>query len=283
MNQLRGQEMSNLESVIVKSSTLELESGGLHTINIQVSEHIEVTLVAPKRTKGNALINVLGEGQLKLNVVVEESANWAILEMNQSDNAIVFEERWTLKKNSNLLLAVGELTAGSHVKNVNYDLAEEGATINVRGATLVQSKLEAVLTANHIKGNTYAEINTYGIVLKECTLKLDVVGVIKAKAKNSKTHQTSRVMNFDTKPNTSVNPQLVIDENDVEASHAASVGQPDVLQVYYLQSRGMSRSESLKLISLGYLMPIVDVIENEVVKEALREAVINKVAESCLI
>jgi Fe-S cluster assembly scaffold protein SufB len=283
MNQPRGQEMSNLESVIVKSSTLELESGGLHTINIQVSEHIEVTLVAPKRTKGNALINVLGEGQLKLNVVIEESANWAILEMNQSDNAIVFEERWTLKKNSNLLLAVGELTAGSHVKNVNYDLAEEGATINVRGATLVQSKLEAVLTANHIKGNTYAEINTYGIVLKECTLKLDVVGVIKAKAKNSKTHQTSRVMNFDTKPNTSVNPQLVIDENDVEASHAASVGQPDVLQVYYLQSRGMSRSESLKLISLGYLMPIVDVIENEVVKEALREAVINKVAESCLI
>jgi Fe-S cluster assembly protein SufD len=283
MNQPRGQEMSNLESVIVKSSTLELESGGLHTINIQVSDHIEVTLVAPKRTKGNALINVLGEGQLKLNVVIEESANWAILEMNQSDNAIVFEERWTLKKNSNLLLAVGELTAGSHVKNVNYDLAEEGATINVRGATLVQSKLEAVLTANHIKGNTYAEINTYGIVLKECTLKLDVVGVIKAKAKNSKTHQTSRVMNFDTKPNTSVNPQLVIDENDVEASHAASVGQPDVLQVYYLQSRGMSRSESLKLISLGYLMPIVDVIENEVVKEALREAVINKVAESCLI
>lgn len=275
--------MSNLESVIVKSSTLELVSGGLHTINIQVSDDIEITLVAPKRTKGNALIKFLGNGNLKLNVVVEESADWAILEMNQSDESIQFDERWTLKRNSNVLLAVGELTAGNHVKTVNYDLAEEGATINVRGATLVQSKLEAILTANHIKGNTYAEINTYGIVLKECTLKLDVVGVIKAKAKNSKTHQTSRVMNFDTKPNTSVNPQLIIDENDVEASHAASVGQPDVLQVYYLQSRGMSRSESLKLISLGYLMPIVDVIENEVVKEALREAVINKVTESCLI
>jgi Fe-S cluster assembly protein SufD len=283
MYQPRGQKMSNLESVIVKSSTLELVSGGLHTINIQVSDGIEITLVAPKRTKGNALIKFIGNGNLKLNVVVEESADWAILEMNQSDESIQFDERWTLKRNSNVLLAVGELTAGSHTKIVNYDLAEEGATINVRGATLVQSKLEAILTANHIKGNTYAEINTYGIVLKECTLKLDVVGVIKAKAKNSKTHQTSRVMNFDTKPNTSVNPQLIIDENDVEASHAASVGQPDVLQVYYLQSRGMSRSESLKLISLGYLMPIVDVIENEVVKEALREAVINKVTESCLI
>lgn len=275
--------MSNLESVIVKSSTLELEMGGLHTINIQVSDDMAVNLIAPKRSKGNALVNITGHGKLTLNVKIEESADWAILEMNQSNESIHFEERWSLMRNSNVLLAVGELTEGSHVKNVNYDLVEEGAVINVRGATLVQSKLEAVLTANHIKGNTYAEINTYGIVLKECMLKLDVVGVIQSKAKNSKTHQTSRVMNFDTKPNTSVNPQLIIDENDVEASHAASVGQPDVLQVYYLQSRGMSRSESLKLISLGYLMPIVDVIENDVVKEALREAVIKKVAESCLI
>lgn len=275
--------MSNLESVIVKSSTLELEPSGLHTVNIQVNEEIEVTLIAPKRTKGNALINISGQGKLNLNVVVEESSDWSILEMNQSDFSIQFEERWTLKRNSNVLLAVGELTAGKHIKNVNYDLVEEGAVLNVRGATLVQSKLDAVLTANHLKGNTYCEINTYGIVLKECALKLDVVGVIENKAKNSKTHQTSRVMNFDIKPNTSVNPQLIIDENDVEASHAASVGQPDELQVYYLQSRGMSKSESLKLISLGYLMPIVDVIENEVVKEALKEAVIKKVTESCFI
>jgi Fe-S cluster assembly protein SufD len=283
MNQPKELKMSNLESVIVKSSTLDLESGGLHTINIQVNDDMEVTLIAPKRSKGNALINFQGQGKLKLNVVVEDSADWAILEMNQSDLSIQFDERWTLNRNSNVLLAVGELTAGSHTKIVNYDLVEEGAVLNVRGATLVQSKLEAILTANHLKGNTYCEINTYGIVLKECMLKLDVVGFIKSKAKNSKTHQTSRIMNFDTKPNTSVNPQLIIDENDVEASHAASVGQPDVLQVYYLQSRGMSRSESLKLITLGYLMPIVDVIENEVVKEALREAVIQKVAESCLI
>ena len=89
-------------------------------------------------------------------------------------------------------------------------------------------------------------------------------------------------MNFDEKPKTFVNPKLIIDENEVEASHAASVGQPDILQVYYLQSRGLDRSESLKLISLGYLLPIVDVIENEEVKNTLKDAVIKKVSESCL-
>lgn len=274
--------MSNFESVIESSATLTLTEGGLHTVNIQVKDVSEVTLIAPARTKGNALINVFGAGKLNLSVIIEDSANWSILEMNQSDNSIEFDERWTLKRNAFALLANGELTAGSHIKRVNYDLVEEGATLHVRGATLVQSNLDVVLTANHLKGNTYCEINTYGIVLKACTLKLDVVGIIKNKAKNSKTHQISRIMNFDAKPNTSVNPKLIIDENDVEASHAASVGQPDVLQVYYLQSRGMSKSESLKLMSLGYLLPIIEVIDNDVVKEALREAVIKKVSESCL-
>ena len=275
--------MSNLESMIASSTTLKLAEGGLHTVNIQVKDDIEVTLIAPFRTKGNALINVFGTGKLNLNVIIEDSADWSILEMNQSDSSIVFDERWTLKKNANALVANGELTAGSHIKKVYYDLVEEGATLHVRGAMLVQSKLDIVLTANHVKGNTYCEINTYGIVLKECALKLDVVGIIKNKAKNAKTHQISRIMNFDIKPNTSVNPKLIIDENDVEASHAASVGQPDALQVYYLQSRGMTKSESLKLMSLGYLLPIIEVIDNDMVKEALREAVIKKVSESCLI
>ncbi len=35
----------------------------------------------------------------------------------------------------------------------------------------------------------------------------------------------------------SVNPVLVIDENDVRAGHAASVGQYDEDELYYLQSR----------------------------------------------
>lgn len=68
--------MSNLESVIVKSSTLDLVMGGLHTINIQVSDEMEVNLIASKRSKGNALINIAGHGKLTLNVKIEESADW---------------------------------------------------------------------------------------------------------------------------------------------------------------------------------------------------------------
>lgn len=39
------------------------------------------------------------------------------------------------------------------------------------------------------------------------------------------------------------NPILLIDEDDVEAGHAASVGRVDPEQLYYLMSRGISQKK----------------------------------------
>lgn len=39
------------------------------------------------------------------------------------------------------------------------------------------------------------------------------------------------------------NPILLIDENDVVAGHAASVGRVDPLQLFYLMSRGISQKK----------------------------------------
>jgi Fe-S cluster assembly protein SufD len=49
-----------------------------------------------------------------------------------------------------------------------------------------------------------------------------------------------------------------------------------------LQSRGLSRSESLKLITLGYLLPIIEVIDDDNIKERLSLEISKKVSESCL-
>lgn len=274
--------MTTSNVVVSKSSAIVLNDAFLQTIDVIVDEEINLDVTIKKNTFGSCYIKVNGNGTFNLNVDVNDDANWSILMMNESDKEISFFENWNLKKNATIQLAIGELTAGQHKKNMVYHLLEEGSSINVRGANLVQSKLVSMMKAIHYKGNTHAQIDNYGIVLQECEYTLDVIGQINKKAKQAKTHQISRVMNFGLKPKTSVNPKLIIEENDVEASHAASMGQPDPLQVYYLQSRGMNRSDALKLISLGYLLPIIDVIEDENVKESLKKAVIEKVNNSCL-
>jgi len=48
-------------------------------------------------------------------------------------------------------------------------------------------------------------------------------------------------------------PELEIRNNEVKASHAASVGRIDEEQLYYLCSRGMERKEARRLIIDGFL------------------------------
>lgn len=50
-----------------------------------------------------------------------------------------------------------------------------------------------------------------------------------------------------------VDPELEILTNDVKASHAASVGQVDGEQLFYLMSRGFGRKKAIKLIVGAFL------------------------------
>jgi len=50
-----------------------------------------------------------------------------------------------------------------------------------------------------------------------------------------------------------VDPELEILCNEVKASHAASVGQIDDEQLFYLMSRGFSKTEAVKLIVEAFL------------------------------
>ena len=48
-------------------------------------------------------------------------------------------------------------------------------------------------------------------------------------------------------------PELEIETDEVKASHAATVGQIDEEQVFYLQSRGLSEDQAKKLIIEAFL------------------------------
>ena len=61
----------------------------------------------------------------------------------------------------------------------------------------------------------------------------------------------------DTANITVAEPKLEIEANDVKASHAATVGQVDAEQKFYLMSRGLTENEAMGLIVSGFIEPIV--------------------------
>ena len=84
-------------------------------------------------------------------------------------------------------------------------------------------------------------------------------------------------MTLSEEQSSEVIPLLLIDENEVKASHATTVGQPDENQLYYLQTRGLTRTQALGLLTIGYMMPITTVLDDEAQRAELKNEIEMKV------
>lgn len=148
---------------------------------------------------------------------------------------------------------------------------------NLAAISRMKDKKKYDITINNNEKSTYGELNNFGVVKDSATLIFNGTGYIKSNSKKSESHQTSKIITFGESVNAQTNPYLIIDENDVKASHAAAVGKMDEDQLYYIQSRGINSENASKLVTFGYLMPIIDKINNDNVKIKLQELIEKKV------
>lgn len=126
-------------------------------------------------------------------------------------------------------------------------------------------------------------LDTDGFILKHGVMKesassiFNGIGRIAKGATRSNAVQESRVLMLSEKARGDANPILLIDEDDVTAGHAASVGRVDPLQLFYLMSRGISQQEAERLVIHGFLAPVVSKLPIEGVKKQLTEVIERKV------
>jgi Fe-S cluster assembly protein SufD len=68
-------------------------------------------------------------------------------------------------------------------------------------------------------------------------------------------------------------PGLEIEADDVRCSHGATAGRVDEEQIFYAQSRGLSRKEAVRIIVSGFFQQVFDRITVPSVREALAGAI----------
>jgi len=72
-------------------------------------------------------------------------------------------------------------------------------------------------------------------------------------------------------------PQLEIYADDVKCSHGATIGQLDEDALFYLQSRGISRSDAYRILLRGFAEDVLGRIELESVRDELTRRVLAKI------
>ena len=154
---------------------------------------------------------------------------------------------------------------------INVNLNGEESACAWHLASLANEKDEKSFDVSvfHNTKNTYCKLDNYGVCLGESKLTFSGICKINEGCSGSKAHQNAKIMVFDEACKGIAKPILKIDENDIEASHAAVVGKINDDHLFYLTSRGLSESQAKELITLGYLNPILKGFDDQEMKDKI--------------
>ena len=247
---------------------------------IVTEESAEVTYVE------NYLSNASGEGN-QINIVSEviagANSNVAYGSVDYLDKGFTGHiiRRGTTEADASIKWALGLMNEGSQIIDNTTNLVGDRSTSELKSVVVGTGDQKINLTSKIVQygKETDGYILKHGVMKENASSVFNGIGYIKHGGTKSIANQESRVLMLSENARGDANPILLIDEDDVEAGHAASVGRVDPEQLYYLMSRGISRTEAERLVIHGFLDPVVRELPIEDVKRQLREVIERKVSK----
>ncbi len=73
-------------------------------------------------------------------------------------------------------------------------------------------------------------------------------------------------------------PSLIVETDNVSASHGGTVGELDEDQIFYMMSRGIPRSEAVRVLVEGYFEEVVQRLDDEGLETLVRRRIAEKLA-----
>ena len=89
-------------------------------------------------------------------------------------------------------------------------------------------------------------------------------------AKNSRSYLAHHAMILERTAKSDAVPSLEIENNEVRATHSASVAQIDEEQLFYMEARGLTPDEAKKMVVLGFFEPVLSRVPIEQTREGAR-------------
>ncbi len=254
-------------------------SEGLSTYEISLERDPEITFEASGCS--TVFVVLSGTGCLRLRTFARKGAQVRYLFWNRTAGHSAVDETHEVMSEADVTVAYGDCSGHSLERNAYMALRGRGARGRLTAANLVNNKINEHLEVVNFAPETFGNIENYAVVLKKGVLTIDAVGKIVKGAKGSESHQTSRALSMEEGQKSKILPELLIDENDVQASHAMSMGRVDEDQLYYMMSRGLSVADCTALIASGYLLPICSVLGDEDLSKQLTEEMEERIAVLC--
>lgn len=207
--------------------------------------------------------------------IVQEDGSICNVEAVFTGSVKNFKITANLNENTAISGYFADFSVGDVKSIIDINLNGVGAegTVKIASLSAGNDHKEFATSIYHNSPRTTGLSDCYGVSKDDGKLIFSGVSKIEKNSKLSKTVQNAKIMVFDALSQAVAKPILKIDENEIEASHAATVGKVSDEEMFYLTSRGLSKETAKELITLGYLKPIVNGFSDEEVKNIIFESI----------
>ncbi|CAM4405617.1 Fe-S cluster assembly protein SufD [Bacillus manliponensis] len=225
--------------------------------------------------------NAAGIANIVAEVIVEAGAQvkFGAVDLLAKGITSYVNRRGIIGRDGRVEWALGLMNDGDTISENVTNLIGDGSFADTKTVTIGRGEQTQNFTTKVVHFGKHSEgwILKHGVQKDSATSIFNGIGKIEHGASKSNAQQSSRVLMLNEKARGDANPILLIDEDDVMAGHAASVGRVDPTQLYYLMSRGIPKKEAERLVIHGFLAPVVNELPIEGVKAQLVEVIERKV------
>ncbi|NLQ92644.1 Fe-S cluster assembly protein SufD [Streptococcus mutans] len=249
------------------------------TSDVPLNKHI--LIIAGRHAKVNYLerFETVGDSDVKAtaNIAVEVLAQagsqvkFAAIDRLGNNITTYISRRGRLDNDASIDWALGVMNEGNVIADFDSDLIGNGSHAELKVVAASSGRqIQGIDTrVTNYGNNSIGHILQHGVILERGTLTFNGIGHIIKGAKGADAQQESRVLMLSDKARSDANPILLIDENEVTAGHAASIGQVDPEDMYYLMSRGIDKETAERLVIRGFLGTVITEIPVKAVRDEM--------------
>ena len=244
-------------------------------ILIIAGKHSKFTYLERLETYGSGTVPVTAN--ITVEVIAQDGAQIKFSAIDRLGENVTsyISRRGKLDDDSMIDWAIGVMNEGNVIADFDSDLFGRGSHADMKVVALSRGKqIQGIDSRVTNYGcNSIGNILQHGVILEKGTLTFNGIGHIIKGAKGADAQQESRVLMLSDKARSDANPILLIDENDVTAGHAASIGQVDPEDMYYLMSRGLDQATAERLVVRGFLGSVIVEIPVKEVRAEMIETI----------
>lgn len=231
-------------------------------------------------TSPNVQGSPIGYANARIELYVGENARLHYLQLQNWHTGMLHLLEQHAELAANAYVSATTITLGSRIakSTIGANLKEPGAVSYLFGLGYANDKqqFDHHTMQTHLAPSTTSDL-LYKIAVDN-KARSTYTGIIKMthEAQKADAYQSNKnlLLSKDARANTV--PQLEILANDVRCTHGASVGTVEDDQLFYLESRGLSRYAARDMIVNGFFEDLIGKLPEDSLKAAVRKAVNEK-------